>query len=486
MGPLQFPDGEIEGWACLGAVTERGVRVWLRDPSGSRHEARLRLHGQVAATVALTPSAAHDGIAAAELRLPAPAPAAPVTVEVAGYARQAVLAPAAGAPASLCFAFGSCHLPFARRPTGLVAHADVGIYSAMARVLRARGVRFLLLLGDQVYSDGLRGVRPRRALRRLLLAGRPLPPLPAVQAWYRRLYRGFFNQRGFRALLEGWPTYLMWDDHDIIDGWGSLLHVGPAERHLFAAASAAYREYQHLHNPGASLADAPPFDYQFWHGDIGFYVLDVRGARDYRAGVLLGEAQWRRFEAFLGEAAARGVATLFVAASIPVFHFPPVLVHALERLERPPGSDGRDRWSSTRLRGERDRLCERLLAWQAAAPARQVVLLSGDVHAGAAFVVRRPGTRGVLHQWTSSALTTPGWVGHHLANWLGTTAVNLGERDYRARCLRLELRNNFAVVAARPLTGGGHELTFALYGYDADRGALRPHRPVVVRPRGAG
>jgi len=483
MGWLRFPDGELGRWACLGTVTDRSVRVWLRDPTCAPHEARLWVQGTIAATATLTPSPTHDGIAAADVVLPTPAPGAAVTVEVAGHQRIAALAPAAGDRAAVRFALGSCHLPFVRRPQGLVVHAGVGIYPAMARVLRARGVQFLLLLGDQVYSDGLRQVQPRRVLRRRLAAGMPLPPLAAVQAWYRRLYRGFFAQQGFRALLEGWPSYLMWDDHDILDGWGSLLHVGPAEQHLYAAARAAYLEYQHLHNPGASLADAPPFDYHFWRGDVGFYVLDVRGARDYRAGVLLGEAQWRRFEAFLEEATARGVPTVFVGTSIPVFHFPPVLIRLLEHMERPPGSDGRDRWSSTRFRSERDRLCEQLLAWQAARPDRQVFLLSGDVHAGAAFWVWRPGVRGGLHQWTSSALTTPSTIGHHLANWLGTAAVNVGEDRYRARCRRRELRNNFAVVEVQPLERGGHRVTFALYGYDPDRGLLRAHPPLHAQPR---
>ena len=52
--------------------------------------------------------------------------------------------------------------------------------------------------------------------------------------------------------------------------------------------------------------------------------------------------------------------------------------------------------------------------------------LMGDVHAGAAFRVRRRTGRGLVHQWTSSALTTPRPWSDRLANVIGTRLANWG------------------------------------------------------------
>ncbi|MGE3268872.1 MAG: hypothetical protein AB7P40_09010, partial [Chloroflexota bacterium] len=62
---LSFQDGELGLWASLGGVTDRSVRVWLRDPSGQPHEASLEIDNQVRGSVRLTPAAAHDFTAAA-------------------------------------------------------------------------------------------------------------------------------------------------------------------------------------------------------------------------------------------------------------------------------------------------------------------------------------------------------------------------------------------------------------------------------------
>lgn len=134
-------------------------------------------------------------------------------------------------------------MPFRMRADGGIAVARAaGIYPAMQRDLEAAGARFLLLLGDQIYSDAL----PPLSARAALVPGQEsLPSSEAAPARYRRVYRAFFAEPGFRALRERFPTYWMWDGHDIFNDWGSLLHETPRDRALFSAAARAYREYQH-------------------------------------------------------------------------------------------------------------------------------------------------------------------------------------------------------------------------------------------------
>jgi hypothetical protein len=107
------------------------------------------------------------------------------------------------------------------------------------------------------------------------------------------------------------------------------------------------------------------------------------------------------------------------------------------------------------------------------------VILSGDVHVGAAFSMRpkRGGSlraeHGRIIQWTSSALTTPGGLQHTLANRFLTWLVRLGEPDVRVWRRGLATGNNVGVVEVRPADGGGHDLTLSVHQYDPDRDRLR-------------
>jgi alkaline phosphatase D len=229
----------------------------------------------------------------------------------------------------------------------------------MQEVLKAEDARFLLLVGDQIYSDGI----PNLNVKRLTDSG-SLDPAHLTE-YYRQLYRGYFNEAGFRSILELVPSYMIWDDHDILDNWGSFPQPNDFERSAFAAATQAYLEYQHPHNPGATLRAQPPFCYSFWYADVGFLVLDLRSQRDFDAGRVIGQEQWDNLESFLAEATEGETRTTFVVVTIPVVHFPPAVVRLLDGLPGNKGENIRDRWDAENFRLQRDRLLHRLCDWQA-------------------------------------------------------------------------------------------------------------------------
>src|SRR5690606_34959661 len=149
----------------------------------------------------------------------------------------------------------------------------------------------------------------------------------------------------------------------------------------------------------------------------------------------------------------------------------PTVVRMLDRLPGHEGDNTRDRWDAEAFAEDRDRLVHMVCDWQAARADRSVAILSGDVHAGAAFSVSRrgPGGGGFV-QWTSSALSSPGGMMHTLANRLITRPVNLGSRDADARRHGVEPRNNFGIVEVVPRDEGpGHRLSLSIYGYDPKR-----------------
>ncbi len=467
---FEFPDGELDRHLVLGDVTDRSVRAWIRAPDGPL-TASLRVNGEPVASTIIEPSAAHDHVGAAVIDAGRSRPGARCDVEVDGQVRSARFAPARGAAARFSFAFGSCHQPYRDGPPGqpLQRHPGAGIYPRLQELLEERGAAFAMLLGDQVYSDAV----SRISVREALAADETLTDDDLVET-YRHLYRGFFNERGFRELAASLPTYLVWDDHDIFDGWGSLLRTTDFDRRLYRAAETAYREYQHLRSPGGSLDDRAPYAYAMWYGDVGFFVLDLRGDRDYEAGRILSAEQWQRLDAFLEDATAQDVSTVFIAASVPVVHASPAMMAALERLPNGTGRDIRDRWDVPTFAAERTALLDRLFAWQVACPRRQIVILSGDVHVAAAFSARQRDRDGHFRQWTSSALSTPSGLQHVLANNLVTAFVRLGERELRVWRRGLATGNNAGVVDVVPADGGGHQLTFTVYQYDPRRDRLRP------------
>jgi hypothetical protein len=447
-------------------------------PSGESQRATLLIDGIERASVVLTPSPGHDWTAAADLVLDRPRPDARFTVRVAGAARHGRLASHADAPAAFTFGFGSCHQPFGPPRDGtLTVTARTGIYRQMAGLLADRDARFLALIGDQIYSDGVEPIDVRDQMRKVRLP----PSEEQLREAYRWLHRGYFNVADFRQLLEAQPTLMAWDDHDIAEGWGALIDWDDLDWRMFRASEATYREYQHVRHVGASVDDRATYHRSFWFGDVGFFVLDLRGVRSYHDGRLLGDRQWRDLYEFLEAAAERGTRTLFIMAGIPVVHHAPALVRLAERINHRDGTDLRDRWSATPIAHERTRFLDLLLDWQSARAGRQVALLSGDVHAGAAFRVGRTSGPGVIHQWTSSPLSTKAALPEHLANIVGSKLVNWGEDRYRSTRAALVRGNNFGLVRVTPVDTGGHRIELSLYEFRPGRG-VRVAAQVVGLP----
>lgn len=470
---VQFPDGEMGRWACLGTVTDRSVRVWLRDSEADSHLATLHIDGDQRGSVELQPCDDHDSIAVCDIVMDMPAPCAEFEVRVAGMVRKGKLSPEKNMRAELAFGFGSCHQPFTEPRNGELGKTGVaGIYGHMARVLTRADARFLMLLGDQVYSDEISDISIKR-LDKYIKASTTDRSV-ALKDHYRRLYRGYFNEAGFRNLLESFPSYMMWDDHDITNDWGSFKEEELYNQVLFESAKTVFREYQGSHNPGGSLDSSTPFCFQFWHGDTGLFILDLRSERNFLEERLLGDEQWEQFTGFLDNANSAGVSTLFIGSTIPVIHFSPAAVRLFAKLPRwAYGADVRERWDAEPFHDERNRLLDLLFDWQAGQQQRQVFILSGDVHVGTVFEVERRNGAGRLYQVTSSALTSPGSLLHKWVNSTGTRISNAGEDLCLSRRLGIVTSNNFGLIEVAPCPDGpGHDVTAGLHGYDSKPGKV--------------
>lgn len=302
---------------------------------------------------------------------------------------------------------------------------------------------FQLLLqgGDQLYADGLWQAVP--VLKRWRAVGCPPHIVPdeatreALRDYYFRLYYWLWGQRDLAPVLAQIPSLMMWDDHDIVDGWGS--HI-PALQYapMFQAIGAAAREYfalfQQALAPHEYTADATAADGHFSQahrlGDVALVIPDLRSQRTPEQ--VMGPAGWSWLTQQLDTLG--GCQRLLLLSTVPLLN---VDLSAIERLlvaipgEQIYQDDLRDQWRSFAHREAWQRLSQRLL--EVVAQGCGVSVISGEIHLGAWGSL----TRGEhsFQQFTASGMVHPppptalarylDWLGRHQRSPLAGTHLKM-------------------------------------------------------------
>lgn len=408
---LPYPTS-LDVGLIVGAVTSTSARIWVRSAGGV-----LRV-GDRALPFRTDPARDHTAVIdVADLMADTS-----YAIELADTRGSFRTLPDAD---RICFAFVSCHLPFVEDGSVISLDTSVAMLDALRTVIAERDVRFLLHVGDQIYAD--------------------MPRIPSGDLWkrtddpralYHAAYRAYFGVPELRAIHASIPNFMIWDDGDIRDTWGSIPSDHPRTAEMFAAARAAYVDYQHSHNPATDRRD---LHYAFDAGPASFFVLDLRGHRDHATRTLLGDRQWSAFEQWIASTDDR--AARFVVSSVPLLHTPDALV---ERFTRPGTVVGdaippafHDRWSAAAFHHELERMLALLLP-------RGIVVLSGDIHIGTANEIGdREGRR--IHQWVSSAITHRAGLKSRLEAEVVSRLTNLAS-PWPVTAAFHELGNNFGVV----------------------------------------
>ena len=363
------------------------------------------------------------------------------------------------------FAFGlfSCHMPYSEDdPEG---RPIKGVWGDLPRRLEQWDADFCIASGDQIYSDGHHNVNLWERLKARKNTN-PAPDQDEMLAWYREVYRLFWGFADIQNTYGRYPTYMMWDDHEIVDGWGSMTDENIARRlsrwpfffggsrrnfrlakTMISAGKQAYQEYQHCHNP-----DTPKdqWDYTLTSCGSDFYVLDCRGHRTMEGNVekrVLGESQFQRYRDWLEKLApySEKPTPIFVVSSIPLVHVQAGVSSFAEHiLLRPVRYDLRDHWTHNSHIEELLELID--LSFKAAQrTGRPLVFLSGDVHVAAVFHLSSteyPEVR--AFQVTSSGITSK--PSPLIQRMVVVEKGYLGTSKFRFSRLGLVLEHNFGIV----------------------------------------
>jgi phosphodiesterase/alkaline phosphatase D-like protein len=315
-------------------------------------------------------------------------------------------------PRDICFLLGSCN--WTRVPLGLKDPEPA--WERIEGLAAAERADFMIHCGDQIYAD-----IPT------------MSPFPDV-GYYRRQYQEAWKPKPTARVLASLPNYMILDDHEIFDGFANdAQFVGLPSQPYRDVALAAYREYQHSHNP--QTWPAPALYYAFGFGGAEFFVMDVRTERYRREGSQIVSAlQMERFKQWLGRHADR---PKFVVSSIPFV--------AEVR-------DRGDKWCGDAFRSQREEIIDAV----AEGDVGGVVFLTGDMHCSChatMSLTSRAGRRSTIHELMSSPINQFG-SGLHAFTDRGALATAAGTA-YRSQLAPEEFYGAHSNVMVVRLTTAG-------------------------------
>jgi len=237
-------------------------------------------------------------------------------------------------------------------------------------------IDLMLHIGDQIYAD----------------APAYLPRKPTWRH-FNALYRSsWFSDPYCRDFLRELPNYMILDDHEIVDQYGTY-EAGKdrkARNEQESRASAALRSYDrfvHLRHPSDAECNQEyeegnllecdrngvehgPFNYRFDRDFCAFYVLDLRterkavsGGKDSRY-ALISLAQEKHFLTWVE---SRPNMMKFVVTSVPFL---------AERASK----ESEDKWSGRIFRLQRDAILHELFQMNNTQGPGPLVFLAGDQH----------------------------------------------------------------------------------------------------------
>ncbi len=320
-----------------------------------------------------------------------------------------------------------------------------------------RPLSLLLQGGDQLYADDVLHCHPEverwESLAKTERGAVPLTPeiTQALRRFYFERYLITYARPAFASLSARVPSIMMWDDHDIIDGWGSHpaeMLDSPIGKAMFAAAREMFLIFQLAIKPGETPATG--FDptgtnlgTAIRYPGLSIISPDLRSER--RLERVMGETGWRVLEQAFAETPKGD--RILVMSSVPALG--PRLSWAEFAADVLPGTneyedDLRDQWQSRTHRAEWKRFLALLAGWEESGKG-ELTVVSGEIHLATRGEMRLKGG-GVMHQLVASGISHPAPAPSY-PRMLGLLA-RFGESPLKGRKIRIRPLPGYATTYA--------------------------------------
>jgi alkaline phosphatase D len=261
-------------------------------------------------------------------------------------------------PKKFSIALMSCHQPF-NQDNFQLEERRMRLLDVTKKVLSDHDAKFILLAGDQIYSDVPyeRSLFYRHYTEKWNNSAGPCITdwdMQSVREAYHERYRIFWHMKQVKHIYANYPCIPILDDHEIVDDWGAVdAHSTAQYLNVKNGAREAYFDYQGSRVLDRKKKIPPSFHYSFEYGSVGVFVFDLRSQR--KAGKkwqLFNPSQLRDFEKYLNNNQDKRV--LLIMVSVPVVHLPEWLADvgagiAGNKIDFP------DHWSYEKNRPDRDR-----------------------------------------------------------------------------------------------------------------------------------
>lgn len=300
----------------------------------------------------------------------------------------------------------------------------------------------MLLGGDQLYADDVWTKVPlltkwsHEREEKKLRTKSSIALTEQLERFYDELYKTRWNKPDMSLVLATIPSVMMWDDHDIFDGWGSYpkkLQECAVFQSIYNVAKHYFELLQVRSRANTSLLDRDAPYYAFALRYRGYHIVAMDNRAERTQKQIMSSQQWDKLLAHLDGHVTEG--DLLLMTGVPVvyrdFSFTETAFD-ITPWEEELTDDLKDHWRAKDHQGERARLIMRLLQnveKRQQKGAYRTVILSGDVHIGCLGIIndRRDGKSRKIHQVVSSGIVHPA---PSKIQWYGIMAVTNDETEY--------------------------------------------------------
>ncbi|MDD4905234.1 MAG: alkaline phosphatase D family protein [Methylobacter tundripaludum] len=299
----------------------------------------------------------------------------------------------------------------------------------------------LLMGGDQVYADSLWESKQTPTLynwshksREDQIKTKLTKTLSKeLDAFYGQLYiYAWATDSNMALMLASIPSVMMWDDHDIFDGWGSypdeLLNCDVYQE-IFKTARKYFELFQirSLNNNTLLNKTGDHYALGLRFGDYAILAVDTRTDRTMTQ--IMSDKQWIDVKDWLDISKNSGVKQFLSLVSLPLAYrnFSTIDLALQgspwhEELE----DDTHDHWTVKSHQGERMKLIRHFLDFTHKHTCKSVVL-SGDIHIGSLGLICDITLSVEMTQVVSSAIVHPMPT---MFEWYGIQAVTSSDKQF--------------------------------------------------------